>query len=330
MLEIQTVTDNQVPDTSTGTYYERTAMAFAERVKRMFASEDSLRAVWEKHFSGSEFDRTDRWNMILFKELNQVWQEVGPPIKNSLTNYDRDAIVDLLSATDMGSISVLSQVILNLQNNALLHYNNPLASEHIDALKLKYAGKSPSPFELKAKMFKTANTEDEKSFNRDLSTLKALKIVSGVFPWISFRVSPTGSTPALVDSQNLSMLGIGGDGFLKPLTGFTAYYFSWENTPDVLAPLGEGRFTFRTPAGHEEEYASKSGGDTLGPVLLSRSLAIYLFWRARGYKRAVLPRMNSVLLVTDASEEKVRDIFSRAIPNIVDQPWNVTLSVGSR
>lgn len=289
--------------------YKRVAKAFADRIRAIFANEDTLKAAHEKYFQALPFDRTDRWNVILRRELTEVWKEHGPVVKSDTTPFDEGWILWFLAQGL--DYPIFTQVLLNLQPNGLITYGS--GAERMDELKKKWEGKSPSPFDAKAKMHKVAAPNENLSlpqidFNMDLSTLKALKIVAGATSPRSFRVSPVKATPALTDSENLSMLGVGGDRFLRLLPGTKAYYFTWEQTPQVVEP-GEQANTFfesRIPA---IEFESKSGGDILNEVIMSR-LVTYLAFSNLDPEtaKAFLPRMHSVLLVTDARTEEIWDI----------------------
>jgi hypothetical protein len=165
-------------------------------------------------------------------------------------------------------------VLLNLQPASLLSYRGGDAAATIEQLQKKWAGKSPSPFDAKPKMFKVAADADQQAYNRDLSTLKALRTITGLTAARSFRVTAKGSTPALTDSENLSMLGIGGDQYLSVPPGFRAFYFTWDTAPNILAEIGLK--TFRT-AGIDYTFESKSGGEILNAALFARKIAYEVY-----------------------------------------------------
>lgn len=321
-------------------FYDVVAQQFATVVKLFFASEESLQACWTRHFPALPFDRTDKWNLILQRELGYMWAEYGPVVKSSMTSADRTIILDCLAG--YLDFNLFSQVMLNLQSWALLRYRVGNAEEDTKALEAKYAGKKPSPFEPKAKMFKVAADESQAEFNRDLSTLKSLKIIAGINPGVSFRVTPVGSTPALTDSCNLSMLGVGGDQYLQVPTGYNAFYFTWENAPQVIREyddLPEDGVSTYAVNGIGYSFRSKSGGDILNSALASRMLAVWLYMALDSTARVVLPRMNSVLLLTDADPETIRGILrtfldsQRVEKNGSSSPepyWPIALHEGSR
>jgi hypothetical protein len=294
-------------DEHTDKLYMDTAQAFAERVDEIFASEETLTKAYREHFSALEFDRTSHWNTILRGELKKAWEQHGPVVKSSLTLFDETRILTHLNC--FLDFNLFTQVLLNLQPSTLLSYHSGDASATIEKLQAKWASKSPSPFDPKPKMFKTAATADEQAYNRDLSTLKALRTITGMTSARSFRVSPKGSTPALTDSENLSMLGVGGDQYLAVPQGFRTFYFTWQSAPEILEEVGPK--TFRT-AGIDYQFESKSGGEMLNSALFARKIAYLVYVNLElneAYQtKAVLPRMNSVLLVTNATDEQIADV----------------------
>ena len=304
-------------------FYWKVAETFASRVKTIFASESSLTAAWTAHFPAIPFDRTDKWNLILQRELSAVWGVDGPPVKSSMTAFDRTQVLHFLA--DLLDYNLFSQVLLNLQSWALLRYRADTADADTKALEAKWAGKSPSPFDAKAKMFKAASDNEQIDFNQDLSTLKSLKIIAGLSPAVSFRVSAIGTTPALVDSCNLSMLGVGGDAYLVVPPDWRAYYFTWDATPEVVQS-NEAEGTWLA-SGIDYPFTSKSGGDILNTVLAVRHLAVSLYQALEKGQRVVLPRMNSILLLTTSPDAAVRKIHTDLQR---EYEWPMTLSERSR
>jgi hypothetical protein len=300
-------------DEHTYRMYWNTAEAFADRIEAIFSTEETLATTYREHFSAMEFDRTSHWNTILRAELKKVWEQHGPVVKSSLTLFDENRILYHLSA--YLDYNLFTQVLLNLQPAALLAYRSGDAAATIAKLQAKWGSKSPSPFDAKPKMFKTAATADEQAYNRDLSTLKALRTITGLSTARSFRVSPKGATPALTDSENLSMVGIGGDQYLSPPSGFRAFYFTWQTAPNMLEEVGLK--TFRTE-GIAYQFESKSGGEILNSVLLARKIAYLVYVNLELNEafqcKAVLPRMNSVLLVTNATDEQIAEV--RKVTNL--------------
>ncbi len=304
-------------------FYWKVAESFASRVKTIFASESSLTAAWTAHFPAIPFDRTDKWNLILQRELSSVWGVDGPPVKSSMTAFDRTQVLHFLA--DLLDYNLFSQVLLNLQSWALLRYRADTADADTKALEAKWAGKSPSPLDAKAKMFKAASDTEQIDFNQDLSTLKSLKIIAGLSPAVSFRVSAIGTTPALVDSCNLSMLGVGGDPYLVVPPDWRAYYFTWDAAPEVVQ-LNEAEGTWLA-SGIDYPFTSKSGGDILNTVLAVRHLTVSLYQALEAAQRVVLPRMNSILLLTTAPDAAIRQIHTDLQR---EYAWPMTLSERSR
>jgi hypothetical protein len=291
-------------DRETLLIYDRVAKHLAARVNTIFASEASLQAAYEDFFPGLPLDRTMHWDLVLRRELVRCWEQRGPEVKGGITLFDENYILNCLAY--QLDYNLFTQVMLNLQPSSWLRYRSGDAEVTIEQLRSKWEGRSPSPFEAKPKLVKTAATEEEIEYNRDLSTLKALKIVSALAFTRSFRVSPKGTTPALTDSENISMLGAGGDQFLTPPPGLRAFYFTWESTPYIIERAqGENRF-------HAESigvFESKSGGDVLNSALFSRYIA-FISYRSLGAEvhKVLVPRMNSVLLLTNATDEQMEAV----------------------
>jgi hypothetical protein len=191
------------------------------------------------------------------------------------------------------------------------------AQKDIAAIEEKWKDNKRKPTDPKAKMVRTATiSEEDAEFNRDLSTIKSLRIIAGFTPQISFRVSPKGSTPALVDANNISSLGIGSDKYLKTFPGLRAFYIHWvpETGPMMAAPslIGNMGEVSYNAEGVPYPFHSKSGGEILNQVLFSRKLAYEIF-RAFDYENetiAILPRLSSVLVVTEEKGTKLREVFS--------------------
>ena len=282
--------------------YRRVSVFFAERVREVFASEDTLKAVFASHYPHQPFDRTEHWGSILRRELLNVWLEHGLPVKAPPTPYDQAQVCNALA--QQLDFNLFSQVLLNLNPSPLIRYRVNNAEATMGVLRARWETRDPSVFGAAPKMFKVASTELELEYNRDLSTLKALKTIAAQAPSRSFRVSPIGATPALVDNQNLSMLGTGGDAFLDIPDGFNAYYYTWEAPPYLLEDVNGGKFKY---PGLSYEFESKSGGEILNHVLFARRLAALLYRSFCSDPVEVLPRMNSVLLVTPAAPYVVRE-----------------------
>src|SRR5271170_1323176 len=222
--------------------YHKVAAEFAKRVDQIFASEDTLKECFAKHFATMKFDRTDYWSSILYKELDTCWREHGPDKLAGLTTHDRFEILDILS--EYLDFNLYSQVALNLQNWSLVTYQGGDLTKQLDAIAKKWEKFGSTPCSPGAKMVKEAFRPQDVEWNKDLSTVKSLKTITGITPNISFRVSPKGSTPAFADSQNFSTIGAGGDQFVKAAQGHTVWYVAWQAPPYILLPAGDG---FTTP-----------------------------------------------------------------------------------
>ena len=282
--------------------YHKVAAAFAKRVDEIFATEETLKTCFSKHYKSLPFDRTNYWSGILYKEMDECWRDHGPEKMAALTTHDRFEILDILS--DYLDFNLFTQVALNLQNWSLVMYAGGDVNKQLDAIKKKWEKFSSTPLDPKAKMVPQAFRPQDTEWNKDLSTVKSLKTISGITPNISFRVSPKGSTPAFADSQNFSTIGIGGDEFVKPAQGHTVWYVAWKETPSILRQDPNGL----TTEGITYPFHSKSGGEILNEVLFSRGVA-FAFWTGLGLGTLCMPRMKSVMVVTSQGEADVRKIF---------------------
>lgn len=298
------MTENLAEQFQESDTYERVTAKFAERVNYLFQSEETLRECFLSHFPRLEFDRTNHWSGILHKELDRVWREHGPDPNASVQTYDRLQVVSCL--VDYLDFNLYSQVALNLQNWGVIQYGADIPVE-LKKMEEKWNKRTVTPLSPGATMIKNAWKPEDKDFNTDLSRVKALKTISQFDLTISFRVSPKGSTPALVDSQNFSTLGVGSDALIKTLPGYRVYFIAWKPgmTPPVLKAGPNGGFLTE---GIPYEFFSKSGGTILNEVLFSRGIAV-AFWSGISEHPIVLPRINSVMVVTNQDATKVRELY---------------------
>ncbi len=297
--------------------YQRVADAFANRIQEVFNSEETMNAEFKKSFDYVEFNRTDHGSTMLYKMFRDCWHACGPEIKCEPTGYDRLAVCRKLY--HLLDYNLFTQVLLNLQSYAGMVYQTEEATKEIEKLKETWPKDAKiSPFEPKAKMVKNAATEEDKKHNTILSTLKSLKIISQFTPQVSFRISPMGATPAFADSRNISMIGIGGDNYLKTLPNLSPFYIHWApgTTPDMATRLissaVDGTTGFQAE-GIAYPFFSKSGGDTLHEVLFARKIMAEVFAAhdITAEMCVMVPRMNSVLIVADKEGKHLKAAFDK-------------------
>jgi hypothetical protein len=283
-----------MPNEELQTMYNRVASAFAHEITRVFSSEDSLKSYWETRYSMLPFDRTSNWNILLRQMLKDEWEKFGPAVVSGMTQHDVNSILACLhSKLDY---NLFTQVLLNLQDMSLLRYRVADAAAERTAIEARWKDAKLNPTVPKAKMFKTAATTEEEDFNRDRSALKAINTIAAFNPSTSFRVTAAGSTPALVDSSNISSMGIGADRFLALPDGFQVLFFDLESMPIPLDVAENGKFT---SPGIKYLFESKSGGDILGSVLRSR-MAVHSLYSLVTGPSVFLPRMYSVMLIANS------------------------------
>lgn len=304
--------------------YHRVALSFANRIHEVFLSEETLEAEFKKSFEHLKFDRTDHGSTMLYKMFRECWHSSGPEIKSEPTAYDRLFVCRKLY--HLLDYNLFTQVLLNLQAYTGMTYQTQEAEKEMEKLKADWPKDSKlNPFEPKAKMVKNAATDEEKRHNNILSTIKSLKIISQFTPQVSFRVSPMGSTPAFADSRNISMIGIGGDKYLKTLPDLKPFYIYWKpgTTPDITMGVidVDGQYKIiPDPRGHKMQVAgiaypfySKSGGDTLAEVMFARKIMAEVFTAhdITAEMCIMVPRMNSVLIVTDKNGVHLKKAFDK-------------------
>lgn len=295
--------------------YQRVADTFAQRINEVFLSEETLEAEFRKNYEHIEFTRTDHWSGILYKMFRECWYMAGPEVKSEPTSYDRLAALRCLY--HIIDYNLFTQVLLNLQTYTGMAYMTKDAEDDMERMKEAWPKDAKlNPFEPKAKMVKNAATDEEKQNNNILSTIKSLKIISQFTPQISFRVSPLGSTPAFADSRNISMIGVGGDKYLKTLPNLKPFYIHWTPGTSPQMALWVAHVNDSThhsslppdPKGTRFEaegipypFFSKSGGDILQEVLFARKIMAEVFAAhdITAEMCIMIPRMNSVLIVTD-------------------------------
>jgi hypothetical protein len=287
--------------------YDKIAKIFADRINAVFESEAALEVEFKKNYEMLPFDRTDHWQGIIYNIMREAWFEGGPGVKTEPTGFDRLAI--LKESRGLLDYNLFSQVLLNLQTYNGMAYQTQTAEKEIERLKEEWKTKEYKldPFAVKAKMVKQAEvvTEEQKNYNTIVSTLRALRIISQFSPLISYRVSPKGKTPAFADSQNISMIGEGGDKYLRTLPSLAVWYLTWESVPQMAQfvptnpPNPEG-MEFRAPD-IPYSFFSKSGGEVLHDVLFARRV---IYEIAGGVDLTnenctMIPRMKSILVVAD-------------------------------
>ena len=289
--------------------YKNVARRLAEKIESIFTSEETLELEFKRNYESLPFSRTDHWGGILFNLFRESWLECGPEVKAEPTAYDKIQVLRIICACYMLDFNLLSQILLNMQEYTGMAYQAGDAEKEINRLKELWGKEQTKldPFAPKARMVKIADvvTEEDKKYNDTLSSLKALRIISKFTPNISFRVSAKGQTPAFADSMNLSMLGQGGDKYLKTLPDLGAFYLTWESAPHLAKyiptnPPDERGMKFEVE-GVPYPFFSKSGGDILQDVIFARKLIYCLFSSIDITQETLItiPRMNSILVVCD-------------------------------
>src|SRR5271168_3040720 len=218
--------------------YQAAAQLFADKVNALFESEATLEAEFKRLYSGLPFDRTEHWAGIIYGLLRDAWYEKGPAVKCEPTGMDRLQIMKY--AQPLLDYNLFTQVLLNLQLYTGMHYMTGDAQKELDRIKTDWPKNfTLNPFAPKAKMLKQAEaiTDEQKRYNETISTIRALNIITQFTPQISFRVAPKGSTPAFADSRNISMIGMGGDKYLKTIATLKTYYITWDLVPSMAYPL---------------------------------------------------------------------------------------------
>lgn len=298
------------------------AYHMAEQIDTLFSSEKTMEEFFKLLYPGLPFDRTDHWAHIFETMLNKAWDVKGPVVKGNPTPMDRLQIIRALRP--LLDYNLFTQVLLNLQGYTGMFYMTGDAQKEIDRMKEDWKAKQwkSDPFAPKARMAKqSAPTDEEKEFNNVLSTLRALRIITQFTPQISFRVSPKGSTPAFADSRNISMIGMGGDKYLRTLPELKTFYITWDQVPQMAALIGtqtsEKIFNDGKPGvvfkaeGIPYEFVSKSGGEILQDVLFARKLMYEIFGSVDTTKETciMVPRMNSLLVVASADGASLLSAF---------------------
>jgi len=301
--------------------YHRVAVHFAALIDILFADEKTMETVFKLHHAGLDFDRTEHWQGIIRKVLSDAWRDKGPVVKCEPTEMDKLQI--LKHAHPLMDYNVFTQVLLNLQGYTGMHYMTGDAQKEIERVKQAWPKEYKSdPFAPKARMHKQAEavTPEQKAYNETISTLRALRIITQFTPQISFRVSPKGSTPAFADSRNISMIGMGGDKYLRTIPSLKTYYITWDAIPTMAQYAGltvppgatVPASTFEAP-GIPSRFYSKSGGDTLQEVLFARKVMYEIFRDVDVTRETciMVPRMKSILVVADVVAESLHRSFER-------------------
>ena len=285
--------------------YSRVASQFYNRIQEVWETEDTLKAEYQKNFKHLPFSRTDNWQLIVHKIFRDVWLEYGPEVKAEPTGFDKMVVMRLVHPKL--DYNLFSQVLLNMQNYLGMGYALRDATQELEDLKNSWPKESKlDPFQKGAKMAAKEGgdlPEEEKKYNKIISALRAIKIISGFDGGTSFRVSPKGSTPAFADSQNLSMIGTGGDKYLRTLPTMCPYYLTWEVTPHMASVCTDEikpGYTKMQAMGIPYPFYSKSGGEMLQEVLFARYLVHQVFGAVDITQKQCIqiPRKNSLLVIT--------------------------------
>jgi hypothetical protein len=302
--------------------YQAAAQEFASKVDALLSSERAMEEFYKILYPGLPFDRTDHWAHAFDTLLNEAWYAKGPVVKSNPTPIDRLRIIR--HAQPLLDYNLFTQALLNLQGYTGMFYLTGDAQKEIDRLKEEWKTKQYKldPFVPKARMVKQAEavTDEQKAFNNVLSTLRALRIITQFTPQVSFRVSPKGSTPAFADSRNISMIGLGGDKYLRTLPSLKAFYVTWSQVPQMArfagteVPPGESKpHTVFEAEGIPYKFLSRSGGDIIQEVLFARKLMYEIFRGIDTTKETcvMVPRINSLLVVANADGASLRSVFER-------------------
>lgn len=333
------------------TIYQRVAELFTAKINVVFESEASLEAEFKRFFArdipevdpeghfkstvdqfkktpaGMEFSRTDYWAGIIWKILESAWLEAGPEVKSIPTGYDKLMILKL--AHPLLDYNLFTQVLLNLQGYTGMQYAVTDAQKELAGIKGSWKHPKLDPFAPKSKKIKDAKSDDEKKFNNIISRVRAVNLIAQFDGQVSFRVSPKGGTPAFADSRNLSMIGVGGDKYLRTFPNLKPFYIAWQpgTTPRIVAVEHENMPAI-TPGAINERgvgttvliaegisyyFYSRSGGDILNEVLFSRKIMYEVFRDFDITKETciMIPRMNSVLVVTAVDGDHIKKTFER-------------------
>lgn len=287
--------------------YQAVASTFVRIVKGVWESEETMKGYFMACYPNLTFSRTDWWNILVHKMFRDAWLESGPAVKAEPTGYDKMVVMRI--AVDLLDYNIFSQVLLNMQNYLGIGYDIKAAQKDLDDAKATWPKTAQlDPFKAGATMVKQASDVEGKSYNQILSMQKCIKIVTAFEGGTSFRVSPKGSTPAFADSKNLSMIGTGGDKYLRTLPNLCPYYFTWDAAPsmavhssNILEPGKPGiqAAVFDAP-GIPYSFFSKSGGEILQEVLFARYLVKRVFKAVDITQKQCIqiPRMNSLLVIT--------------------------------
>jgi hypothetical protein len=304
--------------------YDKVAKHFADRINAVFESEATLEAEFKKDYESLPFSRTDFWQGIIYNIMRESWLQAGSGVQTEPMGVDRLKI--LRAAHQFLDYNLYSQVLLNLQTYNGMAYQSGDAEKEISRMKEEWPKDAKlDPFASKAKMVKQAEvvTEEQKRYNTAVSSLRALRLIAGFSPQVSFRVSPKGRTPAFADSQNLSMIGEGGDKYLRTLPSLAVWYVTWSAVPTMAyykptdsidaptSPNSEGMEFCSSEIPYS--FFSKSGGDVLQDVLFARKL-MYEIVRDVDISQencTLIPRMNSILVVADKYATSLKRVVER-------------------
>ena len=246
-------------------------------IESVWQSKDSLAQAYHDLTHLSSFDQTKGASALVTRVMAQV-------LGDHFTDYDARQWVKQ-NVTDF---NLASQLLLNCQRG-FLQFDVAKLEQQVKELEESYKDNresGTSPFRKKAKFIEGNDTH-----NAQLSQVRNLAILANHGAGVnSYRVSPTGHTPAVADALNLTSLSIAG---LTPICSQTEIWLL------NLQAISE-HISLRTNedglvvANDLHPIKSESGGELVFKALASRWIALQVLYAGIDYY--VVPKYDSIMI----------------------------------
>lgn len=267
--------------------HKTVAQLLLDEAKNVWGSEECMLEFCQTHMHLQTLDRTDHARIFVQRLLHRAWQAASQGLMVP-SAYDNRKVMGELSliCTDP---NLYSQIALNVQEPSL-HFDSLKWETDKTAAMAEAEAWPTNPFKAKK-----ASYNGEERWDRAVTFIKTN--VPAAIGAPSFRITPLGSTPAMIDNYNLSTMGPYVDEYLlcsQPL--IKQLFVQWEQAQTFLMQTEDGAFIFE---GGDRPYRSKSGGEILADSIVSRKITSAVLGHAylNDQVVGVVPRLKSVLIL---------------------------------
>lgn len=281
---------------------------FCLTIEKVMETEEMMITYWKSKFP-IEFNRTDHARQFIWTIFSDIHYDVK---KERPTSYDGVVLAKRLHT--ILDYNLASQCILNLQQPPQFMFDlDRLRKEILDISEKVVAAGGPDP-KVKGKLMKD-ETPWTSLYNTAVNLVAIEKIASQFSNNVSWRLSARNQTPAMADSQNMSMLRQEAEVYMKlHQPHHKIKVVTWPS--EFSVPMEFNNDGSISVSGFSN-FVSKSGGDILGRSLFSRKLATFMYSQPEVIN--VFPRLNSVTVIAnDSLPDDLDDQIHRIISETLD------------